>query len=157
MHRGVRAVALHVREQLPGRQGLLQLSGLLECLQASGKRGEQCGKGRSLCANRNAVLSARHERLTAIALRENGAAGQVEANNRLTTSLSGLSWPPRLFGDPKTRTYPDLCAAANNSEHFWARTPVVAGHYVLLAGAVAWAQSLSPVAAFALTHGGEHD
>ena len=31
------AVALHVREQLPGRQGLLQLPGLLERLQAAGE------------------------------------------------------------------------------------------------------------------------
>ena len=73
MHRGVRLVALHVREQLPGRQGLLQLSGLLECLQASDKRREQCRKGRSLRANRNAVLSARHEQLTATAFHQSGS------------------------------------------------------------------------------------
>ena len=38
LHRGVRPVALHVREQFPRRQGLLQLSRVLERLQAAWQR-----------------------------------------------------------------------------------------------------------------------
>src|SRR6266446_6526561 len=108
---------------------------------------------------------------------------------RLPASLSGLSRPPRLFGDSKTHTYSDLCAAENNSAHLCARTPGNCRHWAigrvlaasgkhtgnykkkgktvrastltrgigLLSVTVAWAQSLGPVAAFALTHGGEHD
>src|SRR5262249_42020970 len=88
---------------------------------------------------------------------------------------------------PKPRKYPDLCAAANNSEHFWARIPVIAGRYVrvpvrfgeargklqkrgklfvprprregnrsIVGRGGMGAKPRPCVAAFALTHGGEH-
>ena len=53
------AVALHVREQLPGRQGLLQLPGVLERLQAPGEGREPRRESRSVRRHGRAVLSAR--------------------------------------------------------------------------------------------------
>ena len=38
LHHGVRSAALDVREQLPGRQGYLQLPGIVERVQAAGRR-----------------------------------------------------------------------------------------------------------------------
>src|SRR5260370_15285764 len=102
MHRGVRAVSLDVGEQLPGREGLVQLSGLLECLQAADERREQFRKGRSLRANRNAVLSTRRKRLTAIAFHRSRSRSGSKYVARLPASWSGLSGPPRLIWRPKT-------------------------------------------------------
>ena len=50
-------VALHVREQLPGRQGLLQLSGLLERLQVALQGSERCREGRPVRRHGGAILS----------------------------------------------------------------------------------------------------
>ncbi len=41
VHRRLRGSALDVREQLPGRQSVLQLSGVLECLQANDERSKR--------------------------------------------------------------------------------------------------------------------
>ena len=49
LHRGLRGVALHVREQLPRRQGLLQLSRVLERLQAPRQR-RKPGARRPICS-----------------------------------------------------------------------------------------------------------
>jgi len=38
LHRGVRIDSINVREQLPGRQGLLRLCGVLECMQVADQR-----------------------------------------------------------------------------------------------------------------------
>ena len=48
LHRGLRPVARDVREQLPGRQGLVQLLGVLERLQAAGEGRERDREGRSV-------------------------------------------------------------------------------------------------------------
>ena len=58
VHRGVRACPVHVREQFPGRQALLQLPGILECLQADDKRRQPIRKSRTLRRNGHEVLSA---------------------------------------------------------------------------------------------------
>src|SRR5262249_11046491 len=49
LHRGVLSVAVHVREQLSGRQGLLQLSRVLERLQASAKGANDSKKADLFC------------------------------------------------------------------------------------------------------------
>ncbi len=45
LYRGLRGVALDVREQLPGRQSGVQLPGVLERMQATGERRKHGGKG----------------------------------------------------------------------------------------------------------------
>ena len=56
--------ARDVREQLPGRQGLVQLSGVLERLQDSGEGREREREGGSVRRQREAVLSARRDWLS---------------------------------------------------------------------------------------------
>ena len=52
LHRGVRGLALHVREQLPGRQGRLHLRGVLERLQDAGARRERRGEDATCSSGR---------------------------------------------------------------------------------------------------------
>ena len=59
LHRGLRSQALHVREQLPGRQDLGLLRDLLERLQAPCLRRLRRRQGRALPRDGQALLSAR--------------------------------------------------------------------------------------------------
>jgi len=58
VYREFRRQPLHVRKQLPGRQGCLQLSGAVQRVQAARRRRLGSGKGRTLCRHRIAVLPA---------------------------------------------------------------------------------------------------
>src|SRR5207302_4981546 len=64
LHQCIRAVAMHVREQLSRRQGLLQLSGVLERLQASDQGRERRREGRPVLWHRSEILSPRRVPLT---------------------------------------------------------------------------------------------
>src|SRR5262249_40556450 len=68
MHRSIWDVAMYVREQLPRRQDLVQLSRILECLQADGKRRQQHRKGRSIWGRGRAVFPSQRNWLTAVKL-----------------------------------------------------------------------------------------
>ena len=59
LHRRLRHRPLHVREQFSGRQGLLWLRGVLECLQDFDPSGRRGRKGGSVQPHRGAVLPAR--------------------------------------------------------------------------------------------------
>src|SRR3984885_1160943 len=63
MHRGVRRGSLHVREQLPGRQGDVQLSRRVECVQAPGGRIFRCGQGGAVSWRRGSILPVGQRRL----------------------------------------------------------------------------------------------
>jgi len=64
VHRKLRHRSVHVREQLPGRQGRLWLRGVLECLQGFDPGG-RCGReGGSVQRHRGTVLSARLARVS---------------------------------------------------------------------------------------------
>ncbi len=58
LHRGVRRRSLHVREQLPGRQGLVQLRGLLEHVQAPRRERFARREGGAVLRHRDALLQA---------------------------------------------------------------------------------------------------
>ena len=59
LHRGVRRQPLHVRKQLPGRQGHVQLSGAVERAEAPGRRRQRRGEERAVQRHRPARLSPR--------------------------------------------------------------------------------------------------
>ena len=79
------AVALHVREQLPRRQGLLQLSGVLERLQAA-------GEGRQVPARRPISSPARRRAST-------DSTSQVERSH---VALEGIARQARAAQKPRS-------------------------------------------------------
>src|SRR5689334_24414459 len=66
MHRCIRSVALHVRKQLPGGQGVVRLRAILERVQDPGAWSECDGKGRSVLRHGVPVLSAGDLRMHAL-------------------------------------------------------------------------------------------
>ena len=96
LHRGLRADPLHVREQLPGRQDLGLVCGLLECIQTAGGGCLRAGKGGALPRHGQAVLSLGLERGC---WRWLGGFGRQPGQDRLLRRLRAIGPGGKLGGD----------------------------------------------------------
>ena len=98
LHRGLRTVARDVRKQFPGRQGLVQLPGVLERLQAARQGRERRREGRPVRRDCEAVLSARRHRLIVASWRHADAHARKSRPQPSPPSASAAWASPAAMG-----------------------------------------------------------